>query len=196
MSDRGRGSADLGERTREDCTSLRPPALELRTECVVARQTPTQAADDLVVPLAAHVEAVAWALPRHHLLPYLLIDWTGLRVGAIRGHGSVTLTSDARRCSPGRRSPRTGSRCGLVCTTCCSRRWSRRCRLVRIATSQRRSSPGSATPVYEPRSRERAVRRAPPILRRTGCASDAGRSSANRATPSRRSQSGSATPRS
>ena len=26
-----------------------------------------------------------WALPRHHLLPYLLIDWTGLRVGAIRG---------------------------------------------------------------------------------------------------------------
>ena len=85
MSDRGRGSADLGERTREGCTSLRPPALELRTECVVARQTPTQAADDLVVPLAAHVEAVAWALPRHHLLPYLLIDWTGLRVGAIRG---------------------------------------------------------------------------------------------------------------
>jgi integrase len=38
---------------------------------------------DLIVPLAAHVEAVAIALPRPYLLPYLVIDWTGLRLGAL-----------------------------------------------------------------------------------------------------------------
>jgi integrase len=40
---------------------------------------------DMVVPIAAHVEAVANALPAQHLLPYLLIDWTGLRIGAVEG---------------------------------------------------------------------------------------------------------------
>jgi integrase len=39
---------------------------------------------DMVVPIAAHVEAVARALPAQHLLPYLLIDWTGLRIGAVQ----------------------------------------------------------------------------------------------------------------
>jgi integrase len=38
---------------------------------------------DLIVPLAGHVEAVAAVLPRKHLLPYLVIDWTGLRLGAL-----------------------------------------------------------------------------------------------------------------
>jgi integrase len=38
---------------------------------------------DVIVPLAAHVEAVADALPRPYLLPYLVIDWTGLRIGAL-----------------------------------------------------------------------------------------------------------------
>jgi integrase len=38
---------------------------------------------DLIVPLAGHVEAVAMVLPRQHLLPYLVIDWTGLRLGAL-----------------------------------------------------------------------------------------------------------------
>jgi integrase len=38
---------------------------------------------DLIVPLAGHVEAVARVLPRHHLLPYLVIDWTAVRVGAL-----------------------------------------------------------------------------------------------------------------
>jgi integrase len=38
---------------------------------------------DLIVPLAGHVEAVAAILPRQHLLPYLVIDWTGLRLGAL-----------------------------------------------------------------------------------------------------------------
>jgi integrase len=38
---------------------------------------------DLIVPLAIHVEAVARVLPRHHLLPYLVIDWTAVRVGAL-----------------------------------------------------------------------------------------------------------------
>jgi hypothetical protein len=38
---------------------------------------------DLIVPLAAHVEAVARVLPRQHLLPYLVIDSTALRVGAL-----------------------------------------------------------------------------------------------------------------
>lgn len=40
---------------------------------------------DVVVPTAVHVEAVARALPDHHLLPYLVIDWTGLRLGAVEG---------------------------------------------------------------------------------------------------------------
>jgi hypothetical protein len=39
---------------------------------------------DLIVPLAVHVEAVARVLPRQHLLPYLVIDWTGLRLGRQR----------------------------------------------------------------------------------------------------------------
>jgi integrase len=45
---------------------------------------PHQAAEDMVVPLAIHVEAVARTLPPQHLLPYLMIDWTGLRVGAMQ----------------------------------------------------------------------------------------------------------------
>jgi integrase len=44
---------------------------------------PHERKTDLIVPLAAHVEAVAAVLPRHHLLPYLVIDWTGLRIGAL-----------------------------------------------------------------------------------------------------------------
>lgn len=40
---------------------------------------------DMVVPIAVHVEAVARVLPAKHLLPYLLIDWTGLRLGAVEG---------------------------------------------------------------------------------------------------------------
>jgi integrase len=38
---------------------------------------------DMIVPLAAHVEAVAAVLTPEHLLPYLVIDWTGLRLGAL-----------------------------------------------------------------------------------------------------------------
>jgi integrase len=38
---------------------------------------------DLIVPLGGHVEAVARVLPGQHLLPYLVIDWTGLRLGAL-----------------------------------------------------------------------------------------------------------------
>jgi integrase len=38
---------------------------------------------DMVVPIAAHVEAVAGALPAQYLIPYLLIDWTGLRLSAV-----------------------------------------------------------------------------------------------------------------
>lgn len=44
---------------------------------------PQERKRDLIVPLAAHVEAVAAVLPRQHLLPYLVIDWTGLRLGAL-----------------------------------------------------------------------------------------------------------------
>jgi integrase len=39
----------------------------------------------MVVPIAAHVEAVARMLLAQHLLPYLLIDWTGLRLSAVEG---------------------------------------------------------------------------------------------------------------
>lgn len=38
---------------------------------------------DLVVPLAAHVEAVAALLDASYVLPYLVIDWTGLRLNAL-----------------------------------------------------------------------------------------------------------------
>jgi integrase len=44
---------------------------------------PHEGARDMVVPLASHVEAVARALTPEYLLPYLAIDWTGLRLGAI-----------------------------------------------------------------------------------------------------------------
>jgi integrase len=40
---------------------------------------------DMVVPIAAHVEAVARMIPPQYLLPYLTIDWTALRIGAIEG---------------------------------------------------------------------------------------------------------------
>jgi integrase len=38
---------------------------------------------DMVVPIAVHVETVARVLPSQHLLPYLTIDWTALRLTAI-----------------------------------------------------------------------------------------------------------------
>jgi hypothetical protein len=44
---------------------------------------PYEGKRDLIVPLAAHVEAVAKVLPRKYLLPYLVIDWTGVRLGAL-----------------------------------------------------------------------------------------------------------------
>jgi integrase len=44
-------------------------------------ETPT----DVVVPIAGHVEAVARVLDPKYLLPYLVIDWTGLRLGAVEG---------------------------------------------------------------------------------------------------------------
>jgi integrase len=44
---------------------------------------PYEREKDLIVPLAIHVEAVAAVLDPKHLLPYLVIDWTGLRIGAI-----------------------------------------------------------------------------------------------------------------
>jgi integrase len=46
---------------------------------------PHEATSDMVVPLASHVEAVAGVLTADDLLPYLVIDWTGLRLGAIEG---------------------------------------------------------------------------------------------------------------
>jgi integrase len=47
------------------------------------RVKPHERKRDLIVPLAVHVEAVAAVLPRQHLLPFLVIDWTGLRLGAL-----------------------------------------------------------------------------------------------------------------
>jgi integrase len=50
---------------------------------------------DMVVPIAAHVEAVARVLPAQHLLAYLLIDWTGLRLGAVE-HARVAELDEHR----------------------------------------------------------------------------------------------------
>jgi integrase len=44
---------------------------------------PRERKRDLIVPLAPHVESVAAVLAYDHLLPYLVIDWTGLRIGAL-----------------------------------------------------------------------------------------------------------------
>jgi integrase len=46
---------------------------------------PREKTRDLVPPLADHVEAVASILPRQHVLPFLLLDATGCRLGEIAG---------------------------------------------------------------------------------------------------------------
>jgi integrase len=58
-----------------DPNPLRDPRVKL----------PHERPTDMLVPIAAHVEAVAAALPPQYLLPYLMIDWTGLRLSAIEG---------------------------------------------------------------------------------------------------------------
>ena len=58
---------------------------------------------DLIVPLALHVEAVAAALESKYLLPYLVIDWTGLRLSALE-HAQVRDLDEHRRAVLARRS--------------------------------------------------------------------------------------------
>jgi integrase len=58
---------------------------------------------DLIVPLAAHVEAVAAVLTAEQLLPYLVIDWTGLRLSAIE-RARVRDLDEHRRAVLARRS--------------------------------------------------------------------------------------------
>jgi integrase len=58
---------------------------------------------DLVVPLAIHVEAVAAILTPDDLLPYLVIDWTGLRLTALE-HAQVRDLDEHRRALLARRS--------------------------------------------------------------------------------------------
>jgi integrase len=62
-----------------DHLAIANPLRDPRVKLPHARPT------DMVVPIAAHVEAVARVLPAQHLLPYLLIDWTGLRLSAVEG---------------------------------------------------------------------------------------------------------------
>jgi integrase len=58
---------------------------------------------DLIVPLAPHVEAVAAVLAPEHLLPYLVIDWTGLRLSALE-RARVRDLDEHRRAVLARRS--------------------------------------------------------------------------------------------
>jgi hypothetical protein len=75
---------------------------------------------DLIVPLAVHVEAVAALLDATYLLPYLVIDWTGLRLSALE-HAKVHDLDEHRRALLARRSiAKIRSRSGTSCTTSCS----------------------------------------------------------------------------
>jgi integrase len=58
---------------------------------------------DLIVPLALHVETVAAVLEARHLLPYLVIDWTGLRLSALE-RANVRDLDEHRRAVLARRS--------------------------------------------------------------------------------------------
>lgn len=58
---------------------------------------------DLIVPLAVHVEAVAAMLDAKYLLPYLVIDWTGLRLSAVE-NAKVRDLDEHRRAVLARRS--------------------------------------------------------------------------------------------
>jgi integrase len=58
---------------------------------------------DLIVPLAIHVEAVAAVLTPEHLLPFLMIDWTGLRLTALE-RAKVQDLDEHRRALLARRS--------------------------------------------------------------------------------------------
>jgi integrase len=58
---------------------------------------------DLIVPLAVHIEAVAAVLDATHLLPYLVIDWTGLRITAVE-RAKVRDLDEHRRSLLARRS--------------------------------------------------------------------------------------------
>jgi hypothetical protein len=58
---------------------------------------------DLIVPLAVHIEAVASLLAPVHLLPYLMIDWTGLRLTALE-KAKVYDLDEHRRALLARRS--------------------------------------------------------------------------------------------
>jgi integrase len=39
--------------------------------------------EDTVPPTAEHLEAIFWLMPKAHRLPFLWLDWSGLRVGAL-----------------------------------------------------------------------------------------------------------------
>jgi integrase len=64
---------------------------------------PHEGERDLIVPLAVHVEAVAKLLAAEHLLPYLVIDWTGLRLTALE-RAKVHDLDEHRRALLARRS--------------------------------------------------------------------------------------------
>ena len=156
---------------------------------------PHKAARDMRVPLASHVEAVARALPPEHLLPYLVIDWTGLRLGAIEGARVEDLDGTAKPFSRVPPLPKTRNRNGWQSMTCSLPRSSHDCRRGR--TGPRRSAipriQGS-----QPTDRDnarRAATRAPRVSPRTNCASGAAPSSPSRGTRWRRLPSGSGIPR-
>lgn len=64
---------------------------------------PHEGERDLIVPLALHVEAVAALLDPVYLLPYLAIDWTGLRLSALE-QAQVRDLDEHRRALLARRS--------------------------------------------------------------------------------------------
>ena len=103
-------------------------------------------------PLAEHVERVAEHLPRHHVLPFLVIDECGPRVGELET-AQVGDLDEQRRASvsagPWRRTTATAT---WTCPTICSPRSCRPSRPARTVTWKRRSFPASMRPRCAPRS--------------------------------------------
>lgn len=128
-------------------------------------------------PLAEHVERVAELLPRHYVLPLLILDTSGARVNelATAQVGDLDEHRQAIRVRPTVEKNDRYRHLASHCPTTSLPRCSPRCRHARTAPPRRRCSPTSTTPPYAPRSRERARRSASRASPRTRCAAGAAR---------------------
>jgi hypothetical protein len=156
---------------------------------------PDERKQDLIVPLAVHVEAVADVLPRQYLVPYLVIDWTGLRLSALE-EARVRELDEHRQAF-------------LACASVAKNEkpiWLALHDVLFAATvaglppREDRDLDAQLFPGFVGANLRTAITRACRPAHRTShgtaCASGAGRCSPSRATRWPRSPSGSATPRS